>query len=146
MTTTGERKAKGRGARPTRTFSRFATLLAAIAVFVQLVALPYHHPQAGHDLAAVAAELKATFGDAAVLCTQADDSSPTTPDRQHDGCDLGCPLCQFASHALLLEAPPPALPERLAIVAGPPPARADFLRPRESAIRFAQPRAPPFFA
>ena len=94
----------------------------------------------------VAAELKATFGPAAVLCTQGDDASSPTPDRQPGGCDAGCPLCQFASHAVLLEAPPPALPERLAIADGPPPTRGDFLRPRASAIRFAQPRAPPLFA
>ena len=125
-------------------FSRVATLLAALAVFAQLVALPYHHPSARHDLAAVAAELKATFGPTAILCTQSDD--PSTPRRQHVGCDAGCPLCQFASHAALLEAPRPVLPERLAIVDGPPPPHEDFLRPRASAIRFAQPRAPPSFA
>jgi hypothetical protein len=142
----GERKAKGRAARPARSASRLAALLAAIAVFVQLVALPYHHPQARHDLSAVAAELQATFGPTAVLCTQSDDTSSPSQDRHPDGCDLGCPLCQFASHAFLLEAQPPALPERLAIVDAPPLARPDFLRPRASAIRFAQPRAPPLFA
>jgi hypothetical protein len=121
-------------------------LLATLAVFAQLVALPYHHPSTRNDLAAIAAELKATFGPAAVLCTQSDDPSPPTHDRQQDGCDAGCPLCQFASQAALLEAPPPALPERLAIVDGPPPTRGDFLLPRANAIRFAQPRAPPAFA
>jgi hypothetical protein len=126
--------------------SRLATLLAALAVFAQLVALPYHHPSARHDLAAVAAELKGTFGAAAVLCAQSDDPSSPTPDRQRDGCDVGCPLCQFASHAILLEAPPPVLPERLAIADGPPPTRGDFTWPRASAIRFAQPRAPPLVA
>jgi len=127
--------------------SRLATLLAAIAVVAQLVALSYHHPQARHDLSLVAAELKATFGPAAVLCTQADDgSSPATRQGLPGGCDAGCPLCQFASQAVLLEAPPPALPERLAIVDGPPPTRADFVEPRLGAIRLAQPRAPPSFA
>lgn len=130
-----------------RAFSRLATLLAALAVFVQLAALPYHRPQERQDLSVVAAELKATFGPAAVLCTQGDDgSSPATREGQSGGCDASCPLCQFASQAALLEAPPPTLPERLAIVDGPPPTRADFLRPRPGAIRFAQPRAPPFFA
>jgi hypothetical protein len=144
---TGERRAKGRSARSARALPRFATLLAALAVFAQLVALPYHHPQERHDLSVVAAELKATFGPTAVLCTQGDDgSSPATRDRQPGGCDAGCPLCQFASHAVLLEAPPPALPERLAIADGPPPTHADFLRPRARAIRFAQPRAPPIVA
>jgi len=130
-----------------RRLSRVATLLAAFAVFAQLALLSYHHPQAQNDLSAVAAELRATFGRTAVLCTQGDDgTSPASRAAQHGGCDAGCPLCQFASHALLLEAPPPALPERLAIADGPPPARADFDRPRARAIRFAQPRAPPAFA
>jgi hypothetical protein len=121
-------------------------MLAALAVFAQLIALPYHHPSARHDLTTIAAELKATFGPTAVLCAQSDDSSSPTPDRQRGGCDAGCPLCQFASHAVLLEALPPALPERLAIVDGPPPTRGDFLLPRAGAIRLAQPRAPPLFA
>ena len=146
MANAGAKGAGRRGARPARTLPRLATLLAALAVFAQLVALPYHHPSARHDLAAVAAELKATFGAAAVLCTQGDDSSSPAPERRQGDCDAGCPLCQFASHAVLLDAPPPALPERLAIADGPPPARADFLHPRANAIRFAQPRAPPFFA
>jgi len=91
---TGERKTKGRSARPARALPRFVTLLAALAVFAQLVALPYHHPQERHDLSVVAAELKATFGPTAVLCTQGDDgSSPATRDRQPGGCDAGCPLC-----------------------------------------------------
>jgi hypothetical protein len=122
--------------------SRFATLLAALAVFAQLAALSYLRPPAQGDLSIVAAELRATFGKAAVLCTQGDDgSSPAT--HQSGGCDAGCPLCQFASHAVLLEAPPPALPERLAIVDGPPLAPSDFVRPLARTLRFAQPRAPP---
>ena len=147
MARTGERRAKGRRAKRARVLPRLAVLLAAVAVFAQLVALPYHHPQERHDLSVVAAELKATFGPSAVLCTQGDDgSSPATRDRLPADCDPGCPLCQFASQAALLEAPPPALPERLAKADGQPPARGDFLRPRANAIRFAQPRAPPSFA
>jgi hypothetical protein len=141
------KRATKRGARPARVLLRLATLLAALAVFAQLVALPYHHrATARNDLAAVAAELKATFGPAAVLCTQSEDPSSPAPERRQSDCDAGCPLCQFASHAILLEAPPPALPERLAIVEGAPAARPDFLQPRARAIRFAQPRAPPSFA
>jgi len=136
--------AEGR-ARQSR-FLRLATLLAAIAVFAQLAALPFHHLSATRDLSAVAAELKATFGETAVLCAQADDPSSSTPQRHHGGCDVGCPLCQFASHLALLEPPPPALPERLAIIDRVAPARIDFERPRASAIRLAQPRAPPSFA
>jgi hypothetical protein len=146
MENAGAKGAGKRGARPAPVLSRFTTLLAALAVFAQLVALPYHHPAARHDLAVVAAELKATFGPAAVLCTQSDDPSSPAPERRQGDCDPGCPLCQFAAHAALLGAPPPALPERLAIVDGPPPTHGDFLLPRASAIRFAQPRAPPLFA
>jgi hypothetical protein len=144
---TGERRTKGHRAPRARVFPRLTVLLAAIAVFVQLVALPYHHPQERHDLSIVAAELKATFGPTAILCTQGDDgSSPATHDRGPGACDAGCPLCQFGSQAALLEPPPPALPARLAVVDGVPPTRADFLRPRLGAIRLAQPRAPPAFA
>ena len=136
--------AQGR-ARKSR-FLRLASLLAAIAVFAQLAALPYHHLQTTRDLSAVAAELKATFGAAAVLCAQADDASSPTPERHHGGCDVGCPLCQFASHLALLEPPPPTLPERLAIIDRVAPARIDFERPTARPMRLAQPRAPPSIA
>ena len=143
----GTEGAAKRGARPARVLSRLATLLAAFAVFAQLAALPYHHrPSTRNDLAAVAAELKATFGPTAVLCKQSDDPSSLAPKRRQSNSDAGCPLCQFPSQAVLLEAPPPALPEQLAIAEGAPPARPDFPRPRARAIRFAQPRAPPSFA
>jgi hypothetical protein len=141
VATPSERKARRRVARAT---TRLATWLATLAVFVQLLVLPYHLPPAQNELDAVAAELKATFGPTAVLCTQRDDSS--APGRQYVGCDVGCPLCQFASHAALLEAPPPALPERLAIIDGPPLAPSDFVRPLARTLRFAQPRAPPSYA
>ena len=146
MAISGERTAGKRGARAARVRLRLATLLAALAVFAQLAALPYHHPVAGHDLSTVAVELTATFGPVAVLCTQSDDSSTQAPDRRQGGCDAGCPLCQFASHAVLLEAPPHALPEWPAIADLPPPTRADLAWPLPGAIRFAQPRAPPTFA
>ena len=147
MGNVGTEGAAKRGARPARVLLRLATLLAAFAVFAQLAALPYHHrPSARNDLAAVAVELKATFGPAAVLCTQSDDPSSPAPERRQSNSDAGCPLCQFASQAILLEAPPPALPERLAIVDGRPPTRGDAVRPRARAIRFAQPRAPPSVA
>jgi len=146
VTKTGDRTAGRRGARPAPALSRLATLFAALAVFAQFVALPYHHPLPQNDLAAIAAELEATFGPAAVLCTQSESPSSPTHDRQQAGCDAACPLCQFASHAALLATPQPSLPERLAINEAATPTRGDFLRPRAGAIRFAQPRAPPLFA
>lgn len=146
MARTGPGAAAKVRARPARRISRWATLLAAIAVFVQLAALPYHHMPSGRDLATVAADLKAAFGPTALLCAQVDDRSSPAPNRPQGGHDLGCPLCQFASHAVLLDAPPPALPMRLAIVDGAPPPQAEFTSPRAGAIRLAQPRAPPAFA
>jgi hypothetical protein len=63
--------------------SPLTAFLAALALIVQFVAIPYHQARAG-DLGrsdvAIAAELKATFGDAAALCVQSDDKgAPHTP-------------------------------------------------------------------
>ncbi len=127
-----------------RVFSRLAVLLAAFALFAQLTALPYHNPQAQPDLASVAAALKATFGDSAVLCVHtADDASSTSPERRPGHCGDGCPLCQFAAQAALLDAPAPSLPARFDVAAAPLTAHADFgwKEPRPSG--FAQARAPP---
>jgi hypothetical protein len=106
--------------------SRLATLAAAIALFGQLLALPYHRPQAESDLSAVAASLKATFGENAILCVQADDAAPGAPERRQGHCDDGCPLCQFAAQMVLFAAPIPTAPERLDIAAAPLMRRADF--------------------
>ena len=135
-----------RGATRWRRTATWASLIAAVALFAQLLALPYHHPETRPDIAAVAAALKATFGDAASLCTQADDSAPGAPERHHAPCSDGCPLCQFAAQTVLFDAPPPALPERLAPASAPPPPSADFAPARPNANRFAQPRAPPLAA
>jgi hypothetical protein len=120
----GKTSIRGGGA---RALSRLATLVAALALFGQLLALPYHRPQTESDLSAIAASLKATFGDNAILCVQADESSPSTPERRHGHCDDGCPLCQFAAQMVLLAAPTLAAPERLDIVSAPltglPPSR-----------------------
>ena len=99
--------------RPTRRrrLAGVANLLAALALFAQLLALPYHHPQAHTELAAVSASLKATFGPSAILCTQATNDAPTTPDHRRQPCGFGdCPLCQFAAQTVLFDAPPPAPP------------------------------------
>ena len=93
---------------------------------------------ARHDLAAVAAELKATFGDR-VLCAQSDD--PSAPDARPIGWLRRRLPALRRPHAALLEAPPPALPERLAR-RGPPPTRRDLGRraPARSASRSPEPR------
>jgi hypothetical protein len=133
------------GAARRRRIARWANLIAAVALFGQLLALPYHHPETRPDLAAVAASLKATFGDAAALCTQADDAAPGAPERHQAPCS-GCPLCQFAAQTVLFDPPPPALPERLALTGAPLPPPADFAPARSQSHRFAQPRAPPLAA
>ncbi len=135
---------RGRRGALARALPRLAVLLAAFALFAQLLALPYHRAGAQPDLTSVAATLKATFGQSAVLCAQADDeTSSTSPERRQGHCDDGCPLCQFAAQAALLVSPTPSLPARFDIAAAPLTARADFGWARPSPIRFAQPRAPP---
>ncbi len=134
----------GAGALSARVFSRISVLLAALALFAQLTALPFHHAEARPDPASIAATLKATFGDSAILCAHVDDdASSTSPERRQGHCDDGCPLCQFAAHAVALVAPTPSLPERLEVAAAPFTARADFGWEKPSPTGFAQPRAPP---
>jgi hypothetical protein len=101
--------------------SPLTAVVAALALLFQLAAVPYHQTRSGplarsasalHDIAAVAANLKATFGDAAALCVQIDDKGgPLAPAGD---CDDHCPLCAFAAQAAALAAPDlPALPERI---------------------------------
>jgi hypothetical protein len=101
--------------------SPLTTVVAALALLFQLVAVPYHQARSAPlapsalalpDVAAIAADLKATFGDAAALCVQTDDKGgPLAPAGD---CDDHCPLCQFAAQAAALAAPDlPALPERI---------------------------------
>jgi hypothetical protein len=72
---------------------------------------------AGADDAAIAAELKAVFGDAVQLCAHVnDDGAPgkNAPSGHCHCCDQ-CPLCRFAAQAVAYVPPElPALPERLA--------------------------------
>ena len=94
-------------------------LVAALALLVQIIVFPYHQAQsaprgasAGLDVTAVAAELRATFGDDAALCVQTDDKG--APAAPAGDCDSHCPLCRFAAEAATLVAPDlPALPVRL---------------------------------
>jgi hypothetical protein len=97
--------------------SPFAAAVAVLALIVQLVAVPYHQAliapvatQAAADVASVAAELKATFGEAASLCVQSDNGKPSPT----GDCDDHCPLCHFrVQAAALMAADPPALPTRM---------------------------------
>jgi hypothetical protein len=95
--------------------SPLTAFLAALALFVQLVDVSYHQARAaalGRSDAAIAAELRATFGDAAALCVQSDDKgAPHTP---NGCCGDQCTFCRFAAHAAALVAPEAsALPIRL---------------------------------
>jgi len=69
---------------------------------------------AGADDAAIAAELKALFGDTAQLCVQVnDDKAPVQHNPAGHCCDQ-CPLCRFAAQAVAFVSPDlPALPGRL---------------------------------
>jgi hypothetical protein len=68
---------------------------------------------AGADDAAIAAELKAAFGDAAELCAHVKDQGAPGKHGPCRCCDQ-CPLCRFAAQAVAFVPPdPPPLPERL---------------------------------
>ncbi len=144
--TTGKSTFRRGGARAlsARVFPRLAVLLAAFALFAQLMALPYHHADARPDRSSVVVTLRAEFGDTAVLCVQAaDDALPSLPERRQGHCDDGCPLCRFAAQAVALAAPAPSLPARVEVAAAPFPARTDFIRDQPAPTGFAQARAPP---
>jgi hypothetical protein len=111
--TKGARRAKPRVA---SSRSPLTALVVALSLIVQLLAVPYHQALAvGPGFAAsgtdrIAAELKATFGDAAGLCVHAGDNGGGAPAGH---CEDQCPLCQFAAQAAALIAPDvPGLPER----------------------------------
>lgn len=106
--------------RPTPFRSRLPAFLVALSLIVQLFAAAtppaFAAPAfAGADDAAVAAELKALFGDTAQLCVQVnDDKAPVHHNPSGHCCDQ-CPLCRFAAQAVAFVAPDlPAAPGRLA--------------------------------
>jgi hypothetical protein len=69
---------------------------------------------AGADDAAIAAELKALFGDAAELCAHVSDSGAPGKHAPSGHCCDQCPLCRFAAQAVAFVPPDlPSLPERL---------------------------------
>lgn len=129
---------------PARALSQAAVLLGALVLFAQLLALPYHHPDARLNPAEVVASLKANFGDAAVLCVTADDGSvSTSPEHRKGHCDDGCPLCQFGAQTVLLDAPPPALPLHYRVAVARLSALMDLSWERSRVIGLPQSRAPP---
>jgi hypothetical protein len=118
--------------------------LATLAIIAQLLA-PASHRMVAPGAAEIAGELKAAFGDVAVLCTQAeDDKSPRTPTDPSRHCYDCCPLCRLSAgaHALVL----PTLlgaPTRIAAAAETLAPAPDFVRLKPVRTAFAQPRAPP---
>ena len=146
----GERERRRRRARPgVAAFrSSIGNLFAALALLIQLAVVPYHQafslpaaPQT--DVAAVAAELHATFGDAGALCVESDGKG--APHAPSGDCDDHCPLCQFAAQAVALLTPDaPVLPERIDRAC-----RTLGAAPETGAVpacptRYTQARAPPF--
>jgi hypothetical protein len=122
--------------------------LATLALVAQMLAPTQHRMVAPGDVAGVAAELHATFGDVAVLCIQAEDGkSPLKPGSPPGPCDDCCPLCQMSAgaHALML----PTLlrvPTRIVTASETLAPAPDFVGLRPARTAFAQPRAPPFEA
>ncbi len=126
--------------------SRLLALFAMIALVSQWFAPAFHAMEASRDQVVVAAELRAAFGDVAVLCVQAEDGkNPLAPSDPRGHCDDGCPLCQALSASLALVppasvGPPERMEARAEIVASPE----DRGPPRPRRMPLAQPRAPPF--
>ncbi len=113
------RRARAKCAAPAAPRSPLMALLVALSLIVQLFAAATPPALAapafaGADDAAIAAELKAVFGDAAQLCVQInDDKAPARHAPSGHCCDQ-CPLCRFAGQAVAFVVPNlPALPERL---------------------------------
>jgi hypothetical protein len=100
----GTRRAKRR---LTACRSRLAAFLVALSLVVQFFA-------AGADDAAIAAELKALFGDTAQLCVQVNDDKAPAKHAPSGHCCDQCPLCRFAAQAVAFVPPDaPSLPDRL---------------------------------
>jgi hypothetical protein len=96
--------------------SPLTAFLVALSLIVQLFAAATPPALAapafaGADDAAIAAELKAVFGDAAELCAHINDHGKHAPSGH---CCDQCPLCRFAAQAVAFIPPDlPAAPERL---------------------------------
>jgi hypothetical protein len=118
-TTTRARRYALRGAATRR--SPLTAFLVALSLIVQLFAAATPPSLAapafaGADDAAIAAELKAVFGDAAELCAHVNDSAVPGKHAPSGRCCDQCPLCRFAAQVVAFVPPAlPALPERLDI-------------------------------
>jgi hypothetical protein len=109
--------------RARRGLASFRSALTAVAValtlVVQLIAMPYQQALAGpaapgSSTAAIAADLKAVFGDAAGFCVHIDDKGAPSPQAPCNHCDDQCPLCRIAAQAAAFVPPDaPTLPLRV---------------------------------
>ncbi len=94
-----------------------AAFVVALSLIAQLIAMPYQQalagppaPQAG-AAAAVTAELKAVFGDAAGFCAHVGDKGAPSPQAPCNHCDDQCPLCRIAGQvAAFVPSAAPNLP------------------------------------
>jgi hypothetical protein len=113
--------------RPAPFRSRLAAFLAALSLIVQLFAAAtppaFAAPgSAGAGNAAVAARLKALFGDAAQLCVQVNDEKVPARHAPFGHCCDQCPLCRLAAQAVAFV--PPELP----VLRGRPDSEAHAIR------------------
>jgi hypothetical protein len=104
---------------PTALRSRLGAFLVAFSLIVHLFAAATPPAMAapafaGADDAAIAAQLKALFGDTAQLCVQVnDDKAPAKHGPSGHCCDQ-CPLCRFAAQVVAFVSPDlPVLPGRI---------------------------------
>ena len=128
--------------------SRYSAIAMALAFVAQLLALPFHHPIAQSSKSVIVAQLRATFGEAAVLCIHGDDpGAPAAPLDRSGHCEDECPLCQFGAQAAALVPPPtPVLPARMDIGSNSLGFPLVFGLIKPATFAFPQPRAPPFDA
>lgn len=112
----GRRRAKRR---PASLRSPLIAFLVALSLIVQLFAAATPPALAapafaGADDAAIAAELKALFGDAAQLCAHINDHGFPGEHAPCGHCCDQCSLCRFPAQAVTFVSPAaPAVPERL---------------------------------
>jgi hypothetical protein len=98
--------------------SPLTAFLVALSLIGQLFAEPYYQAASpsysGEDKAAIAAELKAVFGEAAGFCAHIDDQGAPTKHGPAGHCCDQCTLCRFAAQAVAFVPPDTlALPQRL---------------------------------
>jgi hypothetical protein len=84
--------------------SALTAFVVALTLVVQLIAMPYQQAlagpaTAGSDTAAIAADLKAAFGDAAGFCAHIGDKGAPSPQAPCNHCDDQCPLCRIVAQA-----------------------------------------------